>query len=150
GYYQPPNALGLTSPLRFGAPSATHIKAYSCPSDRGPAYYAWPGTGTLSIRGNYVINWGPYPYQPLAGANFPPKASGPFGFTDFKTQDLPRFSKSKDFSDGMSKTMLLSEYIMHPRDESVDGHGDMLNDVGDALYMAINTPNSTVQDAEAN
>jgi prepilin-type processing-associated H-X9-DG protein len=45
--------------------------------------------------------------------------------------------------------MMLSEYIMHPYDDSVDGHGDILSDLGDALFMTINTPNSSVPDAEA-
>jgi prepilin-type N-terminal cleavage/methylation domain-containing protein/prepilin-type processing-associated H-X9-DG protein len=150
GYWEPPNALQHTNAARFGAPSATHTPAYSCPSDRTRAYYTWTGTCCTSIRGNYVLNWGPYPYQPLDGPNFPPKASGPFGFLDFKSQSKPRFSKTKDFTDGLSKTMLLSEYIMHPKDDSVDGHGDILNDVGDSLFMTVNTPNSTAQDAEAN
>jgi prepilin-type N-terminal cleavage/methylation domain-containing protein/prepilin-type processing-associated H-X9-DG protein len=149
GYYQAPNALPLNHPNRFGAPSAVPVKAYYCPSDRGIAFYTWPGTNALTARGNYVLNWGPYPYQPLDGPNFPPKASAPFGFTDFMSPKFPRASKPKDFIDGLSKTMLMSEYIMHPKDESVDGHGDIFNDVGDSLYMTINTPNSTVPDEEA-
>jgi prepilin-type N-terminal cleavage/methylation domain-containing protein/prepilin-type processing-associated H-X9-DG protein len=150
GYYQPPNALPLTNPNRFTAPSAVHTKLYSCPSDRGNAYYAWPGTGTLSIRGNYVINWGPYAYQPPPGPNFPPKASAPFGFLDFKSPSQPRFSRPKDFIDGLSKTIVMSEYLMHPDDEAVDGRGDILNDVGDSLFMTLNTPNTSVPDEEAN
>ena len=149
GYYQSPNALPLNDPNRFTAPSAVHTKLYSCPSDRGPGFYAWPGNGTLSIRGNYVINWGPYRYQPPPGPNFPPKASAPFGFTDFKTQSKCRFSAAKHFTDGLSKTLVLSEYLMHPDDESVDGRGDMLSDLGDALFMTINTPNTSVPDEEA-
>jgi prepilin-type N-terminal cleavage/methylation domain-containing protein/prepilin-type processing-associated H-X9-DG protein len=148
-YYVAPNAYPPSHPNRFNAPSATHIPAYSCPSDRGRGYYSFPGFGTFVVRGNYVLNWGPYAYQPLP-ADYPPKASGPFGFTDFKSPSKPRFSKPKDFVDGTSKTMLMSEYIIHPKDESIDGHGDIFNDVGDAVYMQINTPNSTVPDEEAN
>jgi prepilin-type N-terminal cleavage/methylation domain-containing protein/prepilin-type processing-associated H-X9-DG protein len=152
GYYEAPNALPKTNPSWASAPSAVHIGAYSCPSDRGRGYYAYTGFSGIgvSIRGNYVLNWGPYAYQPLDGAGFPPKASGPFGFLDFKSPSKPRFSKPKDFIDGLSKTMLMSEYIIHPKDESIDGHGDMFNDVGDSLFMTINTPNSTVPDEEAN
>lgn len=148
GYYQPPNALPLSDPGNRNAPSAVHTKLYSCPSDRGPAYYAWVGTGTLSIRANYVINWGPFEYQPPPGPNFPPKAWAPFGFLNFKSAPS-RLTKAKHFTDGMSKTMLLSEYLMHPEDSAVDGRGDILNDVGDALYMTVNTPNSSVPDEEA-
>lgn len=149
GYYESPNALPLTNPNRFTAPSAVHTKLYSCPSDRGPAYYAWSGTGTLSIRGNYVLSWGPFEYQPMDGPNFPPKAWGPFGFTDFMSPSKCRFSKPKHFIDGLSKTMVMSEYLMHPDDANADGRGDILNDVGDAIYSTVNTPNSSAPDVEA-
>ena len=149
GYYLAPNAFSPTDPKRFTAPSATHIKAYSCPSDRGPGYYAAPAPNTFVVRGNYVLCWGPYAYQPLP-VDYPPKASGPFGFLDFKSPNKPRFSRTKDFTDGMSKTLVMSEYIMHPKDESIDGHGDIFNDVGDGVFMTLNTPNSTVVDEEAN
>jgi prepilin-type N-terminal cleavage/methylation domain-containing protein/prepilin-type processing-associated H-X9-DG protein len=148
GYYEPPNAFLLSNPNQFLAPSAVHTKLYSCPSDRGPAWYACPAVGTRSIRGNYVISWGPYEYQPPDGPNFPPKASGAFGFVDF-TGPKCRFSKPKNFTDGMSKTTMLSEYLMFPEDEHIDGRGDMLSDLGDAIFSTIDTPNTSNPDVEA-
>jgi hypothetical protein len=50
----------------------------------------------------------------------------------------------------MAKTMVMSEYLMHPDDEAVDGRGDILNDVGDAIYSTIGTPNTSLPDEEAN
>ncbi|MCC7084011.1 MAG: DUF1559 domain-containing protein [Pirellulales bacterium] len=148
-YYLPPNALSIRHPNRFGTPSATHVPAYSCPSDRGHGFYANPGFGYFYIRGNYVLSWGPYAYQPEA-ANYPPRASAIFGFKDFFSHLKSRFTKTKDIIDGLSKTLVMSEYIMHPNDASIDGHGDIFNDVGDAVFMTLNTPNSTVPDEEAN
>jgi prepilin-type N-terminal cleavage/methylation domain-containing protein len=102
-YYLPPNALSQNDPNRFSAPSGVQLKIYSCPSDRGPAYYTWPGQDYFGVRGNYVLNWGPYEWQPPAGPNFPPKASAPFGYLDFVSRSKPRYSKFKDFTDGVSK-----------------------------------------------
>jgi prepilin-type N-terminal cleavage/methylation domain-containing protein/prepilin-type processing-associated H-X9-DG protein len=147
-YYLPPNALDQADPKRFSAPSGTQIKIYSCPSDRGPAYYTWNGQSYFGVRGNYVLNWGPYEWQVPAGANYPPRASAPFGYTDFWTRSKPRWSKFKDVIDGTSHTLVMSEVIMHPDDGAVDGRGDILNDGNDSLFMTINTPNSTVPDGQ--
>jgi prepilin-type N-terminal cleavage/methylation domain-containing protein len=149
-YAKPPNALTITDPNRFNAPSAMHIPAYSCPSDRGPAYYSWNSgpSAPFVVRGNYVLNWGPFAFQPPAGLDFPPKAYAPFGFTDFLSRKLPRYSRAKHFTDGLSKTLVMSEVIMHPKDESADGRGDINNDVGDGIFNTIETPNSTVPDAQ--
>ena len=45
--------------------------------------------------------------------------------------------------------MLLSEYLMHPDDDAVDGRGDILSDVGDGIFSTINTPNTSANDVEA-
>ena len=147
-YWAAPNALSVSDPGRFKTISATHIPAYSCPSDRGPAYYAWDsgGTGTAPfiVRGNYVLNWGPYEHKPPADpVKFPPKARAPFGYLDFLSESLPHFSRPKEFTDGMSKTLVMSEVIMHPKDESPDGRGDILSGAADSLFMTFATPNST-------
>jgi prepilin-type processing-associated H-X9-DG protein len=73
---------------------------------------------------------------------------GPFGLVDYKSLDQPRFSKTKDFIDGTSHTMMLSELLMHPYDQSIDGRGDILNDGGDSIYSTINTPNSSAPDKQ--
>jgi prepilin-type processing-associated H-X9-DG protein len=147
-YYLPPNALDQADPKRFSAPSGTQIKLYYCPSDRSPAYYTWNGQSYFGVRGNYVLSWGPYEWQVPAGPNYPPRATAPFGYLDFWSRHMPRWSKFKDFSDGTSHTMVMSEVIMHPDDAAVDGRGDILNDGNDSLFMTVNTPNSTVPDGQ--
>ena len=147
-YYLPPNALLITDPNRFKTPAATPISAYYCPSDRGIAYYAWPvNDQSFSVRGNYVLNWGPQVYQLASGAPVP-AVRAPFGYRNFYSRDQPRYSRPKEFIDGMSKTIVMSEIIMHPNDESSDGRGDILSDHADALFMTLNTPNSSFPDGQ--
>jgi hypothetical protein len=147
-YYDTPNSEQLASPgaapsaLAVSRPCAQPTSLYYCPSDRGVCFYTYD---FYRVRGNYVVNWGPNPLQ-VAPANRPPKYLGPFGYIDSYTPKA-RYSRSKDFIDGMSHTMVLSEVLMHPRDASIDGRGDILSD-GDSSYMSINTPNSTAFDGQ--
>jgi prepilin-type processing-associated H-X9-DG protein len=131
------------TPLALTRPDAQPIPAYYCPSDRGISFYTYD---YYRIRGNYVLCWGPNPAQ-VAPQNRPPKYHGPFGYTDSYSADKPRYSRSKDFLDGMSNTMVMSEVLIHPRDASADGRGDILSD-GDSSYMSINTPNSSAFDGQ--
>jgi prepilin-type N-terminal cleavage/methylation domain-containing protein/prepilin-type processing-associated H-X9-DG protein len=148
-YYDTPNAEQLSSAgaapsaLALSRPCAQPTPMYYCPSDRGVCYYTYD---FYRVRGNYVVNWGPNPLQ-VAPANRPPKYHGPFGYTDSYSSNKPVYSRSKDFLDGMSKTMVTSEVLMHPRDASIDGRGDILSD-GDSSYMSINTPNSSAFDGQ--
>jgi hypothetical protein len=67
----------------------------------------------------------------------------PFGFKDLTTPHLPKQTNFKDFTDGTSHTMLMSEVIMAQPDEEFDIRGDMLNDdTPCTMFMTINTPNS--------
>ncbi|MFL6547017.1 MAG: DUF1559 domain-containing protein [Candidatus Udaeobacter sp.] len=144
-YAFPPNGYKLTDPanLRDNAPSNQPIALYYCPSDRGNGLYRWT---YATIRGNYFANWGPMFFQ-LAS---PPakKIRAPFGFKDFKSRDQPLRSNFKDFTDGTSSTLILSEERMHPNDSASDGRGDMLNDAGDELFMTLYTPNTSIPDAQ--
>jgi len=87
------------------------------------------------------------PYNP-PNANWTPR----FGLAPFSLQDVsdatkPRVTSFKDFSDGTSHTMLLSEVICTAQDNIWDVRGDMLNDgEGCTEYMTIDTPNSSVRD----
>ena len=140
-YWDVPNALSLSDPQRFNAPSARHISAYSCPSDRGPAYYTPPSVNIYIVRGNYVLNWGPQKHKPSSAEPLP-KVRAPFGYLDFLNEDLPRYSRPKEFIDGMSKTLIMSEIVMPPTDEMIDGRGDILSGGGDSVFMTLATPNS--------
>jgi prepilin-type N-terminal cleavage/methylation domain-containing protein/prepilin-type processing-associated H-X9-DG protein len=145
GYATPPNGYRLTHPVASDieqAPSNTPVPLYYCPSDRGPAFYRWT---YATIRGNYFANWGPMVFQPPDPV---PNFRAPFGFIDHKSRDQPQRTKFKDFVDGTGTTLLLSEEVMHPRDESSDGRGDMLNDVGDGVFMTLYTPNTSIPDAQ--
>jgi prepilin-type N-terminal cleavage/methylation domain-containing protein len=88
--------------------------------------------------------------QPPCPAYNPPDATwaakyglAPFGFKDLVTPYLGKQTSFKDFTDGTSYTMLLSEVIQAASDEQFDIRGDMLNDdTPCTMYMTINTPNS--------
>jgi prepilin-type N-terminal cleavage/methylation domain-containing protein/prepilin-type processing-associated H-X9-DG protein len=145
-FFEVPNAYPVTDPnlgKKKSAPDAQWVSLYDCPSDRGHGLYLYD---YYRCRGNYVLNWGPFEYQPPA-VNFPPKAYAPFGFTDFLSELKPRRTKFKEITDGTSKTLVMSEVIMHPRDESVDGRGDIMSG-SDALFMTVNTPNSSLPDGQ--
>jgi len=144
-FYLAPNAYPVDHPNpeeMTNAPAAIPIPAYYCPSDYGPAYYKFD---FYRVRGNYFVNWGPMVFQPPDPL---PTFRAPFGFEDYKSRDLPLRSRFKDFIDGTSNTLLLSEERMHPNEESVDGRGDLLNDVGDGAFMTLYTPNTSIPDAQ--
>jgi prepilin-type N-terminal cleavage/methylation domain-containing protein/prepilin-type processing-associated H-X9-DG protein len=142
GFYQLPNAqVGIAgTPLSFKDPS------YYCPSDE----YVEPRIDY--VKGNYAVNWGPISW-PLTSNGLPTgqasqTSHAPFGFHDFVTRSKPRQSRTKDFTDGTSKTMLISEKIIHPNPGTnpsrFDGRGDFFNDdESRALYMTITTPNTS-------
>jgi prepilin-type N-terminal cleavage/methylation domain-containing protein/prepilin-type processing-associated H-X9-DG protein len=144
-YAFPPNGYKLTDPnsaARDSAPSNQQIALYYCPSDRGNGLYRYV---YATIRGNYFANWGPMSFQPPDPV---PTVRAPFGLRDYKSRDKPLRSSFKDFTDGTNNTLLLSEEIMHPNDAAADGRGDMLNDVGDELFMTLYTPNTSIPDAQ--
>jgi prepilin-type N-terminal cleavage/methylation domain-containing protein len=110
----------------------TQVPLYFCPDDRRGM---WKGDVYTRSRGNYVLNWGNGTHN-QNNAGYRPS---PFG--------LNRRTRFKQFSDGLSKTMLMSEVRMAVRDELFDFRGDFLNDdAGCTWYSTINTPNSSVPD----
>jgi len=144
-YSLPPNAYPIGHPVASeidNAPSNVPLVLYYCPSDRGPAFYRYKYN---TVRGNYFVNWGPMVFQP---PNPLPAFHAPFGFENYRSRDLPMRSKFKDFTDGTSSTLILSEERMHPRDEAADGRGELLNDVGDGVFMTLYTPNTSIPDAQ--
>jgi prepilin-type N-terminal cleavage/methylation domain-containing protein len=138
-FYEPPNTIQNTTNGIYAKP----IPTYYCASDRPGAL--WKGDPYWRSRGNYVINWGHMatPYKASDPEQSPKLGLAPFGYKDHARRDMPRQSGFKDFTDGTSHTMLLSEVIMAARDEEYDIRGDMLNDdTPCTMYMTINTPNS--------
>jgi prepilin-type N-terminal cleavage/methylation domain-containing protein len=138
-FYEPPNTIQNSTNGIYAKP----IAIYYCASDRPGAL--WKGDPYWRSRGNYVINWGHMatPYKASDPEQSPKLGLAPFGYKDHARRDMPRQSSFKDFTDGTSHTMLLSEVIMAAQDDQYDIRGDMLNDdTPCTMYMTINTPNS--------
>jgi prepilin-type processing-associated H-X9-DG protein len=138
-FWEPPNTYTGTFDGIYSKP----VPLYYCPSDRPNAM--WRGDIYWRARGNYVINWGhmAMPYKPTDPDQSPKLGIAPFGFKDHRGGDKPRASEFREFTDGTSQTMLMSEVIMATPDEQFDIRGDMMNDDQPCtMYMTINTPNS--------
>jgi prepilin-type N-terminal cleavage/methylation domain-containing protein/prepilin-type processing-associated H-X9-DG protein len=148
-FYEIPNTYQNNSPQTciYAIPDPV----YYCPSDRPGAM--WKGDPYWRCRGNWVLNWGQVamnnapPYNP-PNANWATKFGlAPFGLQDVSDATKPRLVRFKDFTDGTSKTMLLSEVIVTANDDTYDIRGDMLNDgEGCSEYMTMDTPNTSVRD----
>jgi len=140
-FYQAPNTIQNSLEGIY----AQTTPLYYCPSDRPGAL--WLGDPFWRARGNYVINWGnmAVPFDPDDPLQDPSLGLGPFGYKDHISRDLPRTTAFKHFTDGTSKTMLMSEAIMAANDTDFDIRGDMLNDdLPCTQYMTISTPNSGI------
>ena len=138
-FYETPNTIQLSEEGAY----CKSAPMYYCPSDRPGAL--WKGDPFWRARGNYVINWGnmTMPYNPADPVQDPNLGYAPYSFEDFRSSDKPRTTSFKDFTDGTSNTMLMSEVIMAADDSDFDIRGDMLNDDRPcSQYMTINTPNT--------
>ena len=147
-FYEEPNTYRNSTRGIYAKP----VPVYYCPSDRPGAL--WRGDDYWRSRGNYVINWAQIAMRDCRSTTCPPYnppdpswsaklGLPPFGFKDNVTPSQPRQSSFKDFTDGTSYTMLLSEVIQAAEDTHFDIRGDMLNDdTPCTMYMTINTPNS--------
>jgi len=132
------------------------LPMYSCPSDRTPSLYV--DNFTTAARGNYALNYGNQTYgfvSTTAGAT-PPSVYAPFVIltygSDIREMSQPNF---KNFTDGLSTTMLMSEMIVPKWNvttstsfASADLRGVLLGDSCfdsgynwiSNLFMTINTP----------
>jgi prepilin-type N-terminal cleavage/methylation domain-containing protein/prepilin-type processing-associated H-X9-DG protein len=139
GFYLAPNTIVNT----YNGPVAKPVPIAYCPSDRGFPAYA-QGDQYWRVRGNYAVNWGPYPFQTLPSDPVP-TSYAPFGFTDYYSRNSPRIVTLTTITDGTSSTMLMSEKIMHPQDTAFDQRGDFLNDdAGGGVFMTLDTPNAGI------
>jgi len=137
------------------------VSMYYCPSDRPASLYR-DNFGT-NARGNYALNYGNSTYGGSGSSSTPPATYAPFAVLTYTasacTMSQPKF---KDFTDGLSKTLLMSEMITAKVDGTTttdylttDKRGIITVDsfwgFGGAsfitnLFMTINTPNSSVAD----
>lgn len=126
----------------FNSPIATQVPLYHCPSDRPGAY--WTADVAYRCRGNFVVNWGTAaPFENSAGSL---TGQAPFRNT---TAQTPVRVMLKDITDGLSKTLMMSEIVVSLADSDDTIRGDFFND--DITFVSWcfntrNTPNSTVAD----
>ncbi len=110
------------------------LSLYFCPSDNVDGM--WRGDAHTRSRGNYVLNWSNGSFN-HGDVNGDPYQKAPF--------ELNRQVKLQSISDGLSKTMLMSEVRQAISDDFFDFRGDVLNDdITCAQYMTVNTPNAGV------
>ncbi|MBM80043.1 MAG: hypothetical protein CMJ78_05550 [Planctomycetaceae bacterium] len=94
------------------------------------------------------MNWGPNAI-PLAGGSASSNGDAPFGYQDPAGVDRaqPRASKFRDFLDGQSSTILMSETIRARKAFHLDNRGDILNDDDGAYqFSTVLHPNSAIPD----
>lgn len=129
-------AGGLTNRQLAG----TAVPLYCCPSDRPNGKNLW-SIVEGSRLGNYVPNYGP-------AISTNGTRTAPFGWSESPT-DSTAFTKYvpyrcgfKDMTDGTSKTLLMAEYIVKPKDTSTMHVSVIFSDWGPPGVTTGNTPNS--------
>ena len=128
-----------------GANSAarqTPVSLYYCPSDRPGAL--WTADPATRVRGNYVVNWGTA--APYANATGTLAGNAPFRNSDRSSPVKVTF---KEITDGLSKTLLMSEIVVSLADDDNTTRGDIINDDINFLSYCFNTrnpPNTSVAD----
>ena len=120
--------------------AAVAVPLYSCPSDRPNGKNAW-SLNEGSRLGNYVPSYGPaICTNGTRNAPFGWSES-PSGSTAF-SKYVPYRSGPMDMTDGTSKTLLMAEYIVKPKDTSTMHTGMIFSDWGPPGVTTGNTPNS--------
>lgn len=123
---------------------AQPIAMYYCPSDPGSQIFQ--GDTYWRTHGNYVVNFGNFSMP--NGSNTISTGKAPFGFnggTGAQTES-PRSSRMKDFVDGTSTTLLMSEVLRPINATDPDHRGDFHNDDTAGAFMTRLTPNSSAAD----
>lgn len=123
---------------------AKTIPLYYCPSDPGAQLFQ--GDTYWRIRGNYVVNFGNFSMP--NGSNTIAAGKAPFGFNGGAgaQTESPRSSRMKDFVDGTSSTLLMSEVLRPINATDADHRGDIHNDDTGGAFMTRLTPNSSASD----
>ena len=127
-----------------GAPLSQPISGLLCPSDGlGGTTKTFSGGGTYCLS-NYMGFLGDTPYDsalPASHPSFTPPAAkkAAFGIGVWR-----RFS---EFSDGVSNSLMLGEYLTGLPDPAHDQRGWFsLDEAGGSHIMTMNTPNSPIPD----
>jgi prepilin-type N-terminal cleavage/methylation domain-containing protein/prepilin-type processing-associated H-X9-DG protein len=123
------------------------LPMYNCPSDFGIGVDQTADRYTRR-RGNYMVNWGNITFGNSAAAAV--RDINQAGFAPFSNidgnRDKPREVRFSSISDGLSNTLMMSEYLKALSDKDDDWRGDIHNDQGIFRFHTIDTPNSSVRD----
>ena len=135
-FYTPPCTIAGT----MNGLCAVQVGIYYCPSDN-PGKDQFGDPTYPRVRGNYVVNWGNINYDtaPIAGAPL-----APFAMTD--ASRTPKIFKIAHYSDGLSNTVMMSEYLRGWVTTDSDWRGDIHNDDGIFRFHSVTTPNSPTPD----
>ena len=120
----------------------TQVAMYHCPEDRSGL---WTADAYHRVRGNYVVCFGDGGFfgEQLSGADAArPPSPAPFYNVSEKNS---RGRKIREFVEGLSNTMLMSEILIAKEDSDFDARGDFLNNhSGHAQFSTDQLPNSGV------
>jgi prepilin-type N-terminal cleavage/methylation domain-containing protein/prepilin-type processing-associated H-X9-DG protein len=118
------------------------LTMYNCPSDFGVDQT----TGTYQRRrGNYMINWGNVTFGDIPVLDKDQLGFAPFSHID-GNRAKPREVRFSSISDGLSNTLMMSEYLKAQSSEDNDWRGDIHNDEGIFRFHTRESPNSTKAD----
>jgi len=149
------NALNMANSAHFYLPQqstvvAATISVYLCPSDPNGGNTITQSNQPTRRKGNYAANWGnshhdqgnPNPFAGPNGTVVPIR-----GAFRVNTATVPAYG-ARDFTDGLSGTMMLSEIIDALSTSTlIDVRGDTWSDSRCAFnYMAYTPPNSKIPD----
>ena len=140
-FYNPPVTIHNT----MNGLGGQRLPMYNCPSDFGVDQT----TGQYQrCRGNYMINWGNVTYGGTV-LDTTQLSFAPFSNIDGK-REKPRVVKFSSIIDGLSNTLLMSEYLKAQTPDDVDWRGDIHNDEGVFRFHTVESPNSSVADVIPN
>lgn len=143
-FYNPPVTIHNT----MNGLGGQALAMYNCPSDFGVDQTS----GTYQRRrGNYMVNWGNVTFGGTGATLLDKVQTGfaPFSNIDCK-RETPRIVKFSAITDGLSNTLMMSEYLKAQSSDDNDWRGDIHNDEGVFRFHTIESPNSTVADVIAN
>ncbi|MBA3483969.1 MAG: DUF1559 domain-containing protein [Pirellulales bacterium] len=139
-FFLPPVTIDFT----LNGLAGQYVAMYYCPSDQGSDLTV---SRYQRRRGNYVVNWGSVTYGRFAGAAIEAnsKTFAPFSHID-GVRTKPRVVKFEMITDGLSNTLMMSEYLMALSNDDNDWRGDIHNDEGVFRFHTLQTPNSSAPD----
>lgn len=134
-FYKPPGSYDNSMQGLCGQA----VSLYRCPSDEAGSDQT--NAVRQRRRGNYVVNWGFYPY----GDTTDRKDLAPFSHIK-GDRKKSRITKLSMITDGTSHTLMMSECLRAWTTKDEDWRGDIMNDDGEFRFHTSLTPNSSSPD----